>query len=77
MRRHAPDWTSGIIGVLLAVMGIGFLIGNLRWAAIDAKAFWAVAVIGLGLGVGASALNQVFAHPDQDSQAPVPKDPST
>lgn len=63
MERHKPDWVSGIFGVVLAGTGLALLIGNLNWADVDAKAFWAFAVIALGLVVVGSAVSRMVQQP--------------
>jgi hypothetical protein len=60
MNRHKADWTSGVFGLVFSAIGIGLLIGNVRWTEVETGAFWAAAIVAAGLVVLASALKPIL-----------------
>jgi hypothetical protein len=60
MKKHQPDWTSGVFGIVFASIGIGLLFGNLRWTELNTKAFWAIAIVAAGVLVLGSALRPIL-----------------
>lgn len=75
MLRHEFDWPSAIAGLFFAIVGIGFLLGNLRWDVVEPATAWAAIVVLVGLLVSASAIQRLIR--DKDSRAEMGRpDPS-
>ncbi len=60
MKKHQPDWTSGLFGLVFATVAVGLLIGNLRWEELNPKAFWAFAIVAAGILILGSALRPMI-----------------
>ena len=65
MKKHRPDWTSGVFGLVFTTVGVGLLIGNLRWEEVNPKAFWAFAIVAAGILILGSALRPLIEGRDQ------------
>lgn len=59
MKRHDFDLISAIFAATFIGVGLGFLMGNVSWFAVEPIALVAMLVVAAGILIGVTALRQI------------------